>query len=373
MSSKIKILHVIQKMHSGGVERRKLILLEHMDQQMFEHKIICSEADSNLKKKFDDLNCEVFEVGYLSSPVDYRVHTKAYQIIRQFQPHIIHGSVFEGNTITALMGSLAKVPIRILEETSYPNLRSWRANQLIRLFSTLSHCFIAISPVVATYLDKIAKVNPSKIRMIYNGVNPPKFSSLHKITQLKENLGIQPDDFVIGSVGRMENDVKGFDRLIPIFAKLLDQKSNLKLLIVGHGQMLNEYKKLTRELNIKDNVIFTGYQSDVNPYYEIMDLYTSLSRSEGFGVSVVEAMSHSLPIIAENIGGLGNIIQDHQNGILVQVDQQEATKIFLQIIQQPQLREKLRQNAKASYQAMFTSKHYSQQVEKLYYEMINTI
>src|SRR5690606_3641025 len=93
---------------------------------------------------------------------------------------------------------------------------------------------IAISPAVSHYLEKTAKINPKKIKLINNGVEPPKPLDKNNIMWLREKLGIWEDELVIGSVGRIRNDVKRFSDIIEAVADLPD-RSKIKILIVGEG------------------------------------------------------------------------------------------------------------------------------------------
>ncbi|MDO5655722.1 MAG: glycosyltransferase family 4 protein [Flavobacteriaceae bacterium] len=366
---KIKILHVIEEMHSGGVEQRKLLLAKYLSHLVFEQKIICSSANKHLKQLFEQANCEVFEIGNLRHPFDISIHKKALKIIKDYKPDIIHGSIFEGMTIAALDGWLYSVPVRIIEETSYPITRSKKANLLLKFYAQISHHCIAISPSVKNYLIEKTGIPEKKIRMIYNGVKTPnKISELEKNT-LKSKLGIPLDALVIGSVGRMENDVKGFDRILYTFSLIQFTKTETKLLIVGGGKLLEEYKQLAKTLKIEDQVIFTDFQSDSNKYYQIMDIYLSLPRSEGFGLSVVEAMSHSLPVVVSNTGGLKDIVQHGRNGFVISYNPMEIKQYVQKLLFDRDLRNELAQNARHNYLQNFTQEIYVKKIHEIYQEL----
>ena len=354
MSNKTKILHVIQKMHSGGVEQRKLLVAQHLPKNQFEQKIICSEADIEFKNKFEKAGCEVIEIGYLKHPFDFKTIRKAIRVIKKFKPNIIHGAVYEGNTIAAFAGLYCQVPIRVIEETSLPIHRSSKAKYLFKLFTRITHKTVAISPAVEEYL-KSQKINPNKIQLITNGVKDPIFLNEIEKKDLRNSLGIKTEDIVFGSVGRMENDVKGFDLLIQKFAKICQQFQNVKLIIIGGGKKLPEYVSLAKELKVSGEIIFTNYQTNPHKFYEIMDIYISIPRSEGFGLSFAEAMSHSLPLIGSNVGGVKNLIQENENGFISEMHEIENNMITL--IEGKNLRERL---GDFSYQ--FYLKHYNSQV-----------
>ena len=371
MDKRIKILHIIQKMHSGGVEQRKLLLAQHLNPAEFHQKIICSEASDEFREKFESVGCEVFEVGYLKHPLDLKVHRKVLKIVKSFRPDIIHGSIFEGNILAAVNGFIGRVPLRIIEETSCPTNRKRRANALLKFLSSLSHHIIAISPEVGKYLKDQTKINPSKIKVINNGVRTPVSLSEEQKLSFRKDLGFEPNDIIIGSIGRMMNSIKGFHKLIVLFSELHQHNPSYKLLIIGDGPMLATYQKQVDELKLSKSVYFAGYQSEVNDYYEIMDFYITLPRSEGFGLSIVEAMSHGIPVFATNIGGIRNIIQDGLNGFFLEGEKSEVLKrILLELTHNKTRNKYIKDQAYITYKENFTSKKYASSIESLYQESL---
>ena len=367
MDKRIKLLHIIQKMHSGGVEQRKLLLAQHLNPAEFHQKIICSEASDEFREKFESVGCEVFEVGYLKHPLDLKVHRKVLKIVKSFRPDIIHGSIFEGNILAAVNGFIGRVPLRIIEETSCPTNRKRRANALLKFLSSLSHHIIAISPEVGRYLKDQTKINPSKINIINNGVRTTiSLSEEQKLSFLKA-LGFEPNDIIIGSIGRMMNNIKGFDKLIVLFSELHQHNPSYKLLIIGDGPMLATYQKQVDELKLSKSVYFAGYQSEVNDYYEIMDFYITLPRSEGFGLSVVEAMSHQVPVLASNIGGIRNILASEKNGFLLENENSdEIIPILSQLTMDTDFRKKIMDQAYKTYLKNYSQSIYTKNVREFY-------
>lgn len=373
MKTPLKVLHVIQKMYSGGVEQRRLLLAQLLDKAEFKQKIICSEADPEFRKKFEQAGCEVFEVGYLKHPLDWKVHHRSLKIIRKFKPQIIHGGVFEGNSIAAIDGFLAGVPCRLIEETSFPTERKKRAHYLMKFLSLLSHQLICISPEVAHFMQTHANIPESKIKIINNAVRMPTKLDIQEKKTLRVKYQIHPDDIVLGSVGRMQNHIKGFDKLLKLFAQLHQQDSQYKLIIVGDGPMLDEYKASAQQLGIADAVIFTGYQSDVNALYEIMHAYISLPRNEGFGLSIVEAMSHAIPVLASEVGGIKNIIKSGENGYLLKDESfEEVSTLLTSVLTNEALKNQLTQNAMTSFQTQYSPEVYIQNIRELYLSCATT-
>ena len=147
--NKIKILHIQETIGSGGVERRRLSIAKHLDKKLFEQKFVCTFAKGNIPDEIRSYGYEVIAIGQLKSPFDWSQHKKILKIIEDYKPDIIHGAVFEGVTMATINGFIKKVPIIIIEETSFPINRSWKANLLMKLFAKISNKIIGVSQAVS--------------------------------------------------------------------------------------------------------------------------------------------------------------------------------------------------------------------------------
>ena len=314
----IKVLHIQETLGSGGVERLRLSLSKLLDKQKFELKIVCTNFGGGIKEEIESNGVEVIPIGKFKGVFDIKNHLKIQKIISKFNPDIIHGAVFEGVTMASINGFIKKVPIIIIEETSDPINRSWKANLLMKLFAKLSNCVIGVSPGVMEYLHQTLRISTDKTTLINNGVKTPRIVSEQETLELNARLGILPNDIVIGSVGRMQMDEhKRFSDLINAFSIVSQSNTHTKLLLVGSGIELKNYQLLTQKLGITDKVIFAGYQSDVDLYYKSMHIFSLVSSYEAFGLVLAEAMLHKLPIIATKVGGMKYIVKDNETGFLV--------------------------------------------------------
>lgn len=121
-----------------------------------------------------------------------------------------------------------------------------------------------------------------------------------------------PEHPVIGVVSRMEG-IKGMDLVIPAFAEVLKQCPQARLLVVGDGSLLPKMKKQAEELGVADKVEWAGRQAQekLSTYYDRIDVFWMPSRSEGFGLSALEAMARGCPVVACRVGGLPELVTDN--------------------------------------------------------------
>lgn len=366
---KIKILHIQETIASGGVERTRLSLAKFMDKTKYEQKIICTNASGNIVDEITREGVDIIPIGIFKHPFHFKQHRKVQKIIEDYKPDIIHGAVFEGVTMAAINGWLKKVPIIIIEETSFPLYRSWKGNLLMKLFAKMSDVIIGVSEAVTKeYLLNKLKVPDEKVQLVNNGVALPRKVDSKEIVFAKKKWNIADSDFVIGSVGRMLSDAnKRFSDLINAFAKFSKDKKNVKLLLVGDGNERNGYVDLVTSLKIEDKVIFASYQSDITLFYQLMNVFSLVSTSESFGLVLAEAMLNKLPVIATKVGGMKYIVDDRKTGFLVepfQVD--EIAKKFESLYQNFELRIQMGEKGCQKAIEEYSEEIYVKNIEILY-------
>ena len=149
-----------------------------------------------------------------------------------------------------------------------------------------------------------------------------------EVTKFKTQYQLKADNIItIGTVKNLDH-IYGIDLLIEAFSILLKRFQNkvdkneiiLKLRLVGGGRKFNDYILLTQKLNIQENVEFIGQIDHTNVPNELskLDIYVALSRSESFGVAVLEAGAAGKPVVVSNVGGLPEVVIRDETGLIVQ-------------------------------------------------------
>lgn len=370
---KIKILHIQETIGGGGVERRRLSLAKHLSKDIFEQKFVCTLAGRHIPDEIRAEGFEVIPIGKIKTPFDWKQHKKVQKIIEDYQPDIIHGAVFEGVTMAAINGWIKKVPHIIIEETSDPKNRSWKGNLLMKLFSKLADKVIGVSDgVKIDYLEGQLGLSPNKAIAINNGVAMPREVSTFEIQEARRKWEISAENYVIGTTGRMLQDShKRFSDLIKAFAVFSKEKENVKLLLVGDGPEKHGYEKLAVDLNLKEKVIFAGYQSDVHLFYKLMDVFALVSAREAFGLVLAEAMLNKLPVIATRVGGMKYIVDDGETGYLVEPFQVNQMTEKMEVLYQNQnLRNEMGEKGFEKAMNLYTETAYVKNVEQLYLKLL---
>jgi len=160
--------------------------------------------------------------------------------------------------------------------------------------------------------------------VIHNSVDTRRFKTDDASrAAARRRLGLPQDALVIGAAARLEKQ-KRPDRLIRVFKELKNKFPDLYLVLVGSGSLEPALKEQTRRLGIRDSVVFTGWQPDVERFLPALDMAVHLSSNEGFGTSTVEAMACGLPVVATDVPGTRDILAGGEGGILVPADDIEA-------------------------------------------------
>lgn len=162
---------------------------------------------------------------------------------------------------------------------------------------------------------------------------------------LRARLGL-PEGLLACYTGRLAEE-KGLDVLLEAWAQVTPEFTNARLVIVGDGELRGRLEALAHQLKLNGKVHFTGAVSDTTPYLQACDLYVQPSFREGLPLAMLEAMSCELPVLATNVGGISDLLLDHQNGLLAPPhDASRLADGLKEIAAKPDLRRMLGERAR---------------------------
>jgi len=209
------------------------------------------------------------------------------------------------------------------------------------------------------------KVKPVKLIAVHNGINPlveltpPSSEQYFDILKLKDN------NIVIGVSARLIYR-KGIDLIIEALAKSKNQ--NVVLLIIGDGEKKEELEMLAKNLNISERCFFVGYQKHVYPYFKLMDLYIMSSRSEAFGLCLLEAASLKIPIVCADLPIYRELFQEND---VIRFIPEDSSSLSLAIEKAIPIKEQLSNNIYTKYLEEFTVDIMAQKYLTIYNGLIN--
>lgn len=241
-------------------------------------------------------------------------------------------------------------------KSEYPNIMINKTYQSIdKILKKYTTHYIAVSNYIKSILIK-SGIPSRDISVIYNGADYPY---AHKRDHKR---------LIIGSMGRL-NQVKGYDILIKAFANLDNKRLRLK--IAGEGEELDNLKQLSKELKVEDRVEFVGYKSDVFEFLDKIDVYIQSSRCEGFGVSLIEAMSQNIPVVVTPVGSLVEIVTDGQTGFISKdISPKSVAEAIKKATENIELSTKIGENAGKYVNDNFSTKKWINNTENVYKRVI---
>jgi glycosyltransferase involved in cell wall biosynthesis len=249
-------------------------------------------------------------------------------------------------------------------------------NWFLRIFEEKmlerSNRLIAVSDFTRRELKQYYRVHEAKIRVIHNGVDVDKFKPASSKRKIKKEIGFNPDDTAILSVGRLYAR-KGLFTLIESMPTVTHRFPRAKFIISGKGQS-NEMKKLTdhaTRLGVNENIVFTGYfpDSKLPKLYQAADVFAFSTFYENLPFAVLEALSSGLPVVTTNVGGLPEMIESGKNGFLVQpFNSRELADKILYLLEHPDAASEMAFLARKVIEERFDWRLIVQKVLKVYDE-----
>jgi glycosyltransferase involved in cell wall biosynthesis len=174
---------------------------------------------------------------------------------------------------------------------------------------------IAVSNAIVHKIDEEARVG-APVSLIYNGVDLERYDHQEPCCTLKDEYGMEPGAHIVGVVARLEPE-KGHATLLEAWPAVLRACPDAYLLVVGEGSRQDALMQQAADLRIGHRVIFTGRREDVPAVTAALDVAVLPSYREAQGLSVLEAMALSRPVVASDVGGIPEMIVDGVSGLLV--------------------------------------------------------
>jgi glycosyltransferase involved in cell wall biosynthesis len=292
--SEAHLLSLLPDLRERGWDIRMLMLHEHEPgawefARELEARGVSLDAIS-LRGDVDPLGF-VRLVGYLTRTRPALLHT-----------HLVHADVYG-----QLAGAVARVPVRFSTKHGFNEFREWRTfGYADRTVARLADVHIAISRGLARYLAETEGFDETEFEIVHYGIDPSP----------DEPPPYSGDEARLLCVGRLI-PIKGHIVLLRAFAQARRKMPSLRLDIAGRGPLEPALKALAKELEIADGVGFLGHVSPVQGAIERSQAVIVPSLGEGFGMVALEGMERARPVVAAEVGGLGELVVDGETGYLV--------------------------------------------------------
>jgi glycosyltransferase involved in cell wall biosynthesis len=292
------------------------------------------------------------------------------RIIRKEQPSIIHAHGYVAGTIAAMAGSLAGArSILCTLHNLFPPSASPVGKRALQICGRSCTHLIAITQAVKDSATVVG-VDPSKIVIIPNGIELSIYQQPHDKALIRQKLGIDPAAPVVLTASRLI-PAKGIDTLLRAATGLRQIFPSIQVLIAGDGPQREELKTLAKELELDETVQFLGERKDIPELLAASDVVAVPSLAEGQSILILEGMASRLPVVASDIGGMKEMIQDGETGLLVPAANPTALAQALGLVlNDAKLAEKLGTQGQRFVEANMTLEQMLEKTRRLYRDEI---
>ncbi len=324
----LSIVHVLSSYGVGGQERVALDLA--IGQRARGHRVgvisLAPPPDGAMADELSRAGAEIGRVPKRGRGIDPALVVRLARELRSRGADVVHTHnpqpLIYGIPAARLIGAAAI-------HTKHGKNPSGRANQMLRRAAAqLTHAFVAVSETTAVQAREQHEMPERKLHVIPNGIRLDRYApDTEARAAIRVELGLG-DAWVVGTVGRLDS-YKNQALLVRAMAPLLS--SRVRLVIVGDGDARPEVEAAIKELPDPRWVVMTGRRMDVPRLIHAFDVFALSSKTEGLPLVVPEAMAASLPIIATAVGGLPDVIDEGETGMLVPVDQPALTAALISL------------------------------------------
>ena len=316
------------------------------------------------------------------SPVrDLLAAFRLARLLRAIRPHILHTHTAKAGAIgrlAALAAGGARPPIVVhtfhghVLRGYFGPLRTAIFRELERRLADVATVLVAVSPEVRDDLVALGVAPREKFTVIRLGIelDDRVGTAADRRTETRRLMGIPPERFTVGWIGRM-TAVKRTDDVLLAFRRLRELGVDACLCMVGDGPDRDHVEHRASELGIVRHCLFLGYQEDVAPFYGAFDAVVLTSGNEGTPVSAIEALAGSRPVVATRVGGVPDVIRDGVDGFLVEpgaVD--ELAERLAELARDPELRARLGEQARVHVVPRYSVERLLDDVDRLYRSLL---
>ena len=313
--TRVRVVEVLATGTNGGAQEHLYGLLSRIDRERYDVRIVALSAGSAVRK----ITRLGFPVEVIDAPDDDEAVAELATYLEAVRPDVLHDHMYRAEIVgtrAALRLAEHGLPRPYVVSTVHSSrVRSVEDRASLRALTPSIDRLIAVSRAI---VDKISEERGglAPVSLVYNGVDLDRYDTQEPCCTLREDFGMEPGAHIVGVVARLEPE-KGHPTLLEAWPLVLRECPDAYLLIVGEGSRWDALEAQVRELRIAHRVVFTGRRDDIPAVTAALDVAVLPSYREAQGLTILEAMALSRPVIASAVGGIPEMIEDGVTGLLV--------------------------------------------------------
>jgi len=333
-NERVPVLRVIARLNVGGPALHVAYLSAGLTERGYDTTLVAGtigRGEESMAYVAESAGARVITLPGLSreiSPLhDAVAVVRLARLIRRLRPEILHTHTAKAGTVgrvAALLAGDARPPIvvhtfhgHVLRGYFSPAKTSF-FRVLERMLARITTVLVAVSPEVRDDLVALGVAPPEKFTVIRLGIElEQRVHCEEQPAEVRRRLGIPPERFVVGWLGRMTG-VKQTSDLLTVLAALRERGIDAGLLLVGDGPDRDIFERRAQSMGLVRHCLFLGYQEEVAPWYAAMDAVALPSGNEGTPVTVIEALAAERPVAAYGVGGVPDVVRDGVDGFVVE-------------------------------------------------------
>jgi len=348
----------------GGAEKQLIILVREQIKNGLSVTVIFLKGEDELVDILNRSGAKVVSEIANQNPVIQLFKLARFLQFNGKQISIIHAHLPRAQILSALAVRRSQKLIcsRHDEDQFFPNGRKFISKFLFKVVDKKTTKWVAISDSVKKTLEIHGEITASsRVEVAHYGITP--ISELEvpsgSVIPLRVN-----ESLVIGCVARLVHQ-KDHKTLLRGFAQFSTKFADAKLMIVGDGPLMGTLQRMAREIKISEKVIWCGRVTDVNTYFQQMDIFVLASTTEGFGLVLLEAMQNGVAVIGANNSAIPEVIGNA--GLLFEPGNPSDLALKLEDLSNPEMRHRL-SNAGVQRLAFFTPEIMEKRIRRIYME-----
>lgn len=370
----IKVLEVIRQGQIGGGESHVLDLIRGFASNEVEPIAMAFTPGQMIDTlEAEGVRCYVIETD---KAFDLKIQQRIKKVIEKEQIDIIHAHGSRAASNVFLLAKQMHLPmIYTVHGWSFHQDQPWLMRKL-RAWSEKLICHYSKKVICVSESNRMTGEEVFGLKnavVIENGINLKRFNPDKELKDIRQELGINKDEFIIGFIARITLQKAPLD-FIKSVALAHKENPRIKGLLVGEGDMRDEVYVYIREHNLEDCFYLSKFRTDVPDLLSAIDVYCLPSLWEGLSIALLEAMAMRKALVVTPTDGTKELIVNHKNGIIVDFNSPESlAKAYLRYLQEPELIKQYGTEAQTIIQKRFNSQRVSDEVTEIYKELSTNI